>query len=416
MLELMNAHQLAAFGEADATADELRSWLTTPSVDVERDIRVLERDGRLIGYADVDATRDGAAALVVRRQGRPGRRRRRGRAGARRLARRARCKRVSFASGRPTTRRADRRRLHGARLRAGPPLLPDGDRPAGDAREPRLARRDLGSHRHRGGPRPVYSRGRRGLAGHQRPARRDVRGMGPLASSSARRTTRRSGFSPSADDELAGFSICRAGLESTRPRATSAMLGVRRPWRARARRGAARCTPSPSSVGVATRAGRSASTRRARPARPGSTSGRACASTATRCSSSARPREAFYGVSRLRARCPDCRTLTAVAVGPEYQCHSCGREFCAGLVRVPRAWGTAATRWPRRPSSSCPYPEARVIEADTLARADADARLRATRPAARPRRLLLLARRRGRGARRAARSAWRWSGSTRTAT
>jgi len=58
MLELMNAHQLAAFGEADVTADELRTWLTSPSVVVERDIRVLERDGRLIGYADADATHD----------------------------------------------------------------------------------------------------------------------------------------------------------------------------------------------------------------------------------------------------------------------------------------------------------------------------------------------------------------------
>ena len=58
MLELMNAHQLAAFGEADATAEDLRLWLTTPSVEVENDIRVLERDGRLIGYADVDATRE----------------------------------------------------------------------------------------------------------------------------------------------------------------------------------------------------------------------------------------------------------------------------------------------------------------------------------------------------------------------
>jgi mycothiol synthase len=56
MLELMNAHQLAAFGEADATADELRNFLTAPSVDIERDIRVLEGDGRLIGYADVDGT------------------------------------------------------------------------------------------------------------------------------------------------------------------------------------------------------------------------------------------------------------------------------------------------------------------------------------------------------------------------
>jgi mycothiol synthase len=58
MLELMNAHQLAAFGEADATAEDLRLWLTTPYVEVENDIRVLERDGRLIGYADVDGTRE----------------------------------------------------------------------------------------------------------------------------------------------------------------------------------------------------------------------------------------------------------------------------------------------------------------------------------------------------------------------
>jgi mycothiol synthase len=58
MLELMNAHQLAAFGEADYTADDLRTWLTTPYVVIERDIRVLESDGRLIGYADADPTRE----------------------------------------------------------------------------------------------------------------------------------------------------------------------------------------------------------------------------------------------------------------------------------------------------------------------------------------------------------------------
>ena len=80
MLELMNAHQLAAFGEADYTADDLRTWLTTPYVEVDRDIRVLERDGRLIGYADADPNARRPAALVVRRQGRPGRGRRRGRA------------------------------------------------------------------------------------------------------------------------------------------------------------------------------------------------------------------------------------------------------------------------------------------------------------------------------------------------
>ena len=58
MLELMNAHQVAAFGEADSTPEELRLWLTTPYVVVENDIRVLERGGRLIGYADVDSSRE----------------------------------------------------------------------------------------------------------------------------------------------------------------------------------------------------------------------------------------------------------------------------------------------------------------------------------------------------------------------
>lgn len=58
ILELLNAHQLAAFGEADQTEDELRTWLTSPSVEVERDIRVLEQDGRLVGYVDVDPSGD----------------------------------------------------------------------------------------------------------------------------------------------------------------------------------------------------------------------------------------------------------------------------------------------------------------------------------------------------------------------
>ena len=44
-------------------------------------------------------------------------------------------------------------------------------------------------------------------------------------------------------------------------------------------------------------------------------------------------------MSRLRARCPGCRTLTAVAVGSRYECHVCGRVYPVGLVRVPRAWG-----------------------------------------------------------------------------
>jgi arginase len=71
-------------------------------------------------------------------------------------------------------------------------------------------------------------------------------------------------------------------------------------------------------------------------------------------------------MSVLRARCPDCRTLTAVALGPEYQCHSCGREFAAGLVRVPRAWGRGGEAMAEAASLSLPYPEAAVVACDTL--------------------------------------------------
>jgi arginase len=72
-------------------------------------------------------------------------------------------------------------------------------------------------------------------------------------------------------------------------------------------------------------------------------------------------------MSRLRARCPDCRTLTAVALGPEYQCHSCGREFAAGLVRVPRAWGVGGEAMAEAAWLELPYPEAGVVEEATLA-------------------------------------------------
>jgi arginase len=71
-------------------------------------------------------------------------------------------------------------------------------------------------------------------------------------------------------------------------------------------------------------------------------------------------------MSALRARCPDCRTLTAVAIGPEYQCHSCGRDFAAGLVRVPRAWGDGGEAMVEAASLALPWPEAAVIAEETL--------------------------------------------------
>jgi arginase family enzyme len=71
-------------------------------------------------------------------------------------------------------------------------------------------------------------------------------------------------------------------------------------------------------------------------------------------------------VSSLRAKCPTCEALTAVAVGDGYECHSCGRTFAAGMVRVPRAWGKGGE--PMRESAWLPldYPETAVIEEDSL--------------------------------------------------
>ncbi len=71
-------------------------------------------------------------------------------------------------------------------------------------------------------------------------------------------------------------------------------------------------------------------------------------------------------MSSLRARCPDCRTLTAVAIGPDYQCHSCGREFAAGLVRVPRAWGKGGDAMAEAAALDVPYPETAVIAEASL--------------------------------------------------
>jgi arginase len=72
-------------------------------------------------------------------------------------------------------------------------------------------------------------------------------------------------------------------------------------------------------------------------------------------------------MSALRARCPACRTLTAVAVDSGYQCHSCGRQFAAGLVRVPRAWGSGGEAMAEAAFLEVSYPETAVVERETLA-------------------------------------------------
>ena len=71
-------------------------------------------------------------------------------------------------------------------------------------------------------------------------------------------------------------------------------------------------------------------------------------------------------MSRLRAKCPDCGTLTAVAIGPDYECHVCGRQFAAGLVRVPRAWGSGGDEMAAAAHLPLGYPEAAVVEEDSL--------------------------------------------------
>lgn len=71
-------------------------------------------------------------------------------------------------------------------------------------------------------------------------------------------------------------------------------------------------------------------------------------------------------MSLLRARCPTCHGYTAVALDGEYECHSCGRTFAAGLVRVPRAWGDGGEAMIEAAALPLDYPEAAVVEEDSL--------------------------------------------------
>jgi arginase len=71
-------------------------------------------------------------------------------------------------------------------------------------------------------------------------------------------------------------------------------------------------------------------------------------------------------MSRLRAKCPDCKTYTAVALGPDYECHACGRVFHAGMVRVPQAWGDGGEAMAEAAWLELPFPEAAIVEAESL--------------------------------------------------
>jgi arginase len=55
-----------------------------------------------------------------------------------------------------------------------------------------------------------------------------------------------------------------------------------------------------------------------------------------------------------------------VAVGDGYECHSCGSTFSAGVVRVPRAWGSGGEAMAEGARITLPYPEVAVVERDDL--------------------------------------------------
>jgi mycothiol synthase len=54
MLEVLNAGGRAVYGEDEFSSAELRTWLSSPKVDLARDVCVAEANGRIVGYADVD--------------------------------------------------------------------------------------------------------------------------------------------------------------------------------------------------------------------------------------------------------------------------------------------------------------------------------------------------------------------------
>jgi arginase len=55
-----------------------------------------------------------------------------------------------------------------------------------------------------------------------------------------------------------------------------------------------------------------------------------------------------------------------VALDGGYECHSCGAQFAAGLVRVPRAWGVGGETMARAAETPLRYPEALVVAEATL--------------------------------------------------
>ena len=71
------------------------------------------------------------------------------------------------------------------------------------------------------------------------------------------------------------------------------------------------------------------------------------------------------GATRLYERAGMQVAFEAVALGPDYECHSCGRTFHSGLVRVPQAWGDSGEAMAEAAWLELPYPETSIIEAES---------------------------------------------------
>jgi arginase len=55
-----------------------------------------------------------------------------------------------------------------------------------------------------------------------------------------------------------------------------------------------------------------------------------------------------------------------VAVDAGYECHACGSTFAAGLVRVPRAWGSGGEAMAEGAALGLRYPETAVVDRESL--------------------------------------------------
>lgn len=52
--DLYTAVEQEAYGQAETTVEELRTWLTAPTVNIETDVRLAFEEDELVGYVDVD--------------------------------------------------------------------------------------------------------------------------------------------------------------------------------------------------------------------------------------------------------------------------------------------------------------------------------------------------------------------------